>query len=152
MSAPALVHYTKVADYRSHFERCYCRKEVNTHDEIRVFFHPRDFNHAFFESSNRDGTKDQFSQVRAERIDWIKATLANPAADRYQGWNARKKIYEPVRRVDVVYEDFVVVIAISKDRNGRLKGNFITCYQADNSIGKIRQSPVWDYQACVNAL
>ncbi|MDM8548182.1 hypothetical protein QUF61_16960 [Candidatus Venteria ishoeyi] len=27
--------------------------------------------------------------------------------------------------------------------NGALKANFITCYQADNSMDKIRKAPIW---------
>jgi len=39
-----------------------------------------------YESSMRNNVKDMFSKERSARIDWIKATLENPAADIYQGW------------------------------------------------------------------
>lgn len=152
MSVPVLVRYADASQYRSHYERNYCHAVITTFDGIRVYFNACRFNHAFFESPNRDGRKNQFSTIRAERIDWIKATLENPDATRYQGWNSRKKTYEPHRRVEVVYENFVVVLQISKKRNGTLKANFITCYQADNSIGKIRNSPEWEYETCLNAI
>jgi hypothetical protein len=54
--------------------------------------------------------------------------------------------------VAVVYEDFVVVVAMGLKLDGSLKANFVTCYQADNSIGKIRRSPVWSRVDCVRQL
>jgi uncharacterized membrane protein YhdT len=36
--------------------------------------------------------------------------------------------------------------------SGSLKANFVTCYQADNSIGKIRSSPAWFRAACLRLL
>lgn len=152
MCLPPLLSLPTVEDYRDYFERNYCRSVVMTHDRIRVYFGRQKFDHAFFESSNRDGAKDVFSAVRAERMDWINATILNPAADRYQGWDARSRSYDPVRRVDVVYEDFVVVLHIGRKREGGIKANFVTCYQADNSIAKIRSSPRWTLQDCLNAL
>jgi hypothetical protein len=97
----------------------------------------------FYESSARDGRKDVFSIVRAQRIDWIKYTLAHPNADLYQGWIKSARRYDLTRRVAVVYEQFVVVVSLWKQPDGFLKANFITCYQADNSISKIRSSPKW---------
>lgn len=52
----------------------------------------------------------------------------------------------------VVYADFVVVVAMGLKLDGSLKANFVTCYQADNSIGKIRKSPVWSRVECVREL
>lgn len=149
MLRPPLVAYSTEAEYRHHYERVYCHGKITTFDGIRVYFSPSSFEHAFFESSNRDGRKDVFSTVRAQRIDWIKATLENPQAAVYKGWNKRTRRYDDTRRVSVVYENFVVIIALSLKRDGSLKGNFITCYQADNSINKIRQSPKWARQTCL---
>jgi hypothetical protein len=39
---------------------------------------------------------------------------------------------------------------LSLNKAGELKGNFITCYEADNSIAKIRTSPVWDKEKCLD--
>ena len=50
----------------------------------------------------------------------------------------------PARRVSVVYENYVVIIQLSKKHDGTLKGHFKTAYVADNSIGKIRNSPKWN--------
>ena len=60
--------------------------------------------------------------------------------------------YDATRRVAVVYEDFVVVVAMGLKLDGSLKANFVTCYQADNSIGKIRTSPIWSREACLRLL
>jgi len=79
-------------------------------------------------------------------MDWIKSTLENPNAELYQGWNKRYRTYEPNRRVCVVYENFVVVIQLALQNNGQLKGEFTTCYQADDSIDKIRRSPAWSLE------
>lgn len=150
---PPLLVLPDVADYRSHFEMNYCRAVVTTHDGIRVYFKADDFNHAFFESTSRDGVKDvTLSAMRAQRMEWIAATLADATSQRFQGWNKRAAQYDPTRRVCVVFGDFVVVIRMSKTRDGGLKANFVTCYVADNSIEKIRRSPAWDMQACLNAL
>ncbi len=152
MALPPLVHYPTVAEYRSHYERVYCRGNIQTFDGIRVYFSASKFGHMFYESTARDGRKDAFSPVRAQRIDWIKATLEHPTAALFEGWNKTARQYDATRRVAVVYEDFVVVVAMGLKQNGTLKANFVTCYQADNSIGKIRQSPAWSRAACLRLL
>jgi len=77
-----------------------------------VYFRPGTFDHTFHESLNRDGVKDVFSRVRAERIDWVRATLVDFAAVRYLGWAARTGRHDPARRVDILYENFVVVLGL----------------------------------------
>lgn len=149
---PPLLKLADEAAYRQHFERTCCRAVVMTHDGIRVYFKKQDFDHAFFESTARDGVKDQFSATRAERMDWIAATLADPTSARYKGWDKGRRRYDPTRCVTVIFQDFVVVLRLSKLANGGLKAQFVTCYWADNSIGKIRQSPAWNREECLNAL
>ncbi|MGV1098577.1 hypothetical protein ACUUL3_04105 [Thiovibrio sp. JS02] len=149
MALPPLVHYETVAEYREHYENIYCRGIIYTSDGIRVYFSAAKFGHVFYESSARDGGKDVFSPVRAQRIDWIRATLEHPEAYLFQGWNKKTRLYDETRRVAVVYEDFVVVIALSLKRDNSLKANFITCYQAENSIGVIRRSPFWSREGCL---
>lgn len=150
---PPLLTLATEADYRQRFERIYCRAVITTHDGIRVYFRKEDFDHAFFESALRNGVKDSsLSAVRAQRMDWIAATLADPAATRLQGWDKKKRCYDPTHCVNVVYQDFVVVLRLGKKADGSLKANFVTCYKADNSIGKIRNSPQWSREDCINAL
>jgi len=148
MPLPPLIDYPNESDYREHYKRIYCRGRIVTRDGIRIHFSPQRFEHAFYEGAR----KDRFSVVRARRIDWIKATLEHPDAALYQGWNKRDRCYEPDRRVSVVYEDFVVVVSLSFDRHESLRGQFVTCYQADNSIGKIRRSPLWSLEECLEVL
>jgi len=112
MALPPLVNYATVAEYRSHYERVYCRGNIQTFDGIRVFFSANKFGHMFYESTARDGRKDAFSSVRAQRIDWIKSTLEQPNADLFKGWDKAFRRYDSVRRVAVVYEYFVVVVAM----------------------------------------
>lgn len=153
MVMPPLLTLATEADYRQHFEATYCRGVISTHDGIRVYFKKEDFDHAFFESTFRNGVKDtMLSQIRAERMNWIAATLADPTADRFQGWDSKNGRYDVTRCVSVVFGDFVVVIRLGKKADGTLKANFVTCYEADNSIGKIRQSPLWNKEDCLNAL
>lgn len=152
MALPPLVHYATVAEYRSHYERIYCRGNILTFDGIRVHFGASKFGHMFYESTARDGRKDVFSPVRAQRIDWIKATLEHPGAALFEGWDKTSMRYDATRRVAVIYEDFVVVVAMGLKQDGSLKANFVTCYQADNSIGKIRNSPAWSQAACLRLL
>ncbi|EDZ67095.1 hypothetical protein NOC27_422 [Nitrosococcus oceani AFC27] len=52
----------------------------------------------------------------------------------------------------MVYEDFVVVVELGLKSGSNLKGNFITCYQAENSINKIRTSPIWNRNICTAML
>lgn len=149
MPLPPLLQLQTEREYREYFINEYCRSIVKTFDGIRVYFNQNNFRHAFYESSQHDGRKDQFSWVRAHRMDWIKSTLENPNAELYQGWNKKNSTYEPNRRVCVVYENFVVVIQLALKNHGQLKGKFTTCYQADNSIEKIRRSPLWSLAKCL---
>lgn len=143
MPSPPKVNYASEAEYRQHFERLYCNGPITTSDGIPVRFRKGDFDHCMFESSKRNDIKDTFSKERSERIDWIKATLENPAAELYQGWDKRSKRYDSSSRVAVVHEEFVVVIRIKTAANGTKSGQFVTAYLADNSIGKIKGSPKW---------
>ncbi len=152
MPLPPLVLYPTAAEYRTHFEQGYCRSVIATFDGIRVYFSIGHFEHCFYESSARNGLKDVFSPVRAQRIDWIKATLEHPQACLFAGWNKKERYVESTRRVAVVFEDFAVIVQMGLKLNGELRGNFVTCYQADNSITKIRASPVWTREACLAEL
>lgn len=146
MSLPPLVCYEKTEDYKRYYISQYCREKIFTFDGIRVFFRQERFAHAFYEATARDGKKDVFSRERAERIDWIKSTLENPKADMYQGWDKRKYTYDESRRISVVYEDFVVIMDITKrglDKSP-LESKFITAYPADRfAMKKIRTAPRW---------
>ncbi|MBN2427892.1 MAG: hypothetical protein JXK94_06130 [Deltaproteobacteria bacterium] len=152
MALPPLVFYATVSEYRSHYLNAYCRAKIQTFDGIRVYFSPDRFGHAFYESTSRDGFKDAFSQERAQRMDWIRATLESPDAVLFQGWDKKARQYDGTRRVAVVYEDFVVVVQMRIDKRDRLKANFVTCYQADNSIHRVGQSPNWSYTDCLQKL
>lgn len=148
MTLPALVYYDNECYYREHYKRHYCRQAIYTSDGIRIFFDANRFEHAFYEGEG----KWEFSPVRAQRIDWLAATLSNPSSNLYQGFIKRTNQYDPGRRVAVVFEDFVVVVSLSMRKDETLKGKFITCYQADRSIDKIRQSPEWTIEACLEHL
>ncbi|MCK9371909.1 MAG: hypothetical protein M0P91_01825 [Sulfuricurvum sp.] len=150
--APPFVQYDTPVEYKTHYEVNYCQRPIMTFDGINVFFGKDKFEHAFYESSDRRGSKDTFSDERAKRINWIKDTLENPNAVLYQGWDFKTKQYKPDGRVSVVYGDFVVVIRLSLNKSGVLKGNFVTCYEADNSISKIKSSPLWDKKECLDYL
>lgn len=152
MRLPDLLIFEAEREYLTYYREEYCRKGVVTFDGIRVYFRESRFSHAFYESSNRDGRKDKFSKIRAQRVGWIRAMLENADSDLFQGWNNKRKRYDPSRRVCVVYGDFVVILKIRLKKNGALTAEFITCYQADNSIGKIKNSPKWTKEACLDAL
>nr|WP_315400158.1 hypothetical protein [uncultured Duganella sp.] len=129
-----------------------CQASIQTSDGIRVYFAPAQFDHSFYESSQRDGKKDVFSAVRAQRIDWIKATLEHPTATLLEGWEKVSRTYDARRRVAVVYEEFVVIVSMGLKGSGELKAKFVTCYQADNSIKKILTAPQWSKDNCMRAL
>jgi len=106
-----------------------------------VRFRKDRFDHCFFESSQRNQEKDEFSESRAERIDWIKSALQDDNADLYVGWDRKKKTYDNTHRVIVAVDDYVVVIRLT----GEGKANFVTAYVADSkkTIDKIKESPRW---------
>ena len=143
MLPPPKVNYATEAEYRAHFVRVYCRGPVMTFDRIPVWFRPKDFDHCMFESTRRDGVKDVLSRVRAERVDWIGATLTNPKADLYCGWDKRLRRVDRNRRVAVVYEEFVVVIDVHQKPDRTYTARFVTAFLADKSIAKIRGMPRW---------
>ncbi|MBL0882116.1 MAG: hypothetical protein IBJ16_01995 [Chitinophagaceae bacterium] len=137
----AITQLPNEAAYRQLFLKTYCHPAtIHTYDGIRVQFHQDMFNHCFFESQNRlIGDKSVFSLVRAERILWIRDTLMDPTSVLKQGWLKATKTYDNTRRVAIVQGDYVVVILLINPNLAR----FITAYKADNSIGKILQSPNW---------
>lgn len=132
-------------DLRKIWSEEYCRKVIKTHDDIRVHFYDSNFDHAFFESSVRNGSrnkpksKDVFSPQRAARMMWIKDVLADKDAKMYVGYDSKTKGYSRSKRVSVVKGDYVVVIQLYKEDQAK----FITAYVADNSISKITNGPEW---------
>jgi len=138
---PPLVHYETEQEYRSHFERVYCRGTLTCFDGIAVRFQKRDFDHCFFESSTRDGVKDKFSTLRAERTDWIKGALQDDQADLFVGWDSTRRRYDHGRRVTLVMGNYVVVIRIT----GSKKARFVTAFVADSprTLNRIHASPRW---------
>lgn len=138
---PPLLKLADEAAYRARFEAIYCAGTVTTFDMIAVRFQKRDFDHCFFESSLRNRIKDTFSQLRAERLEWIAVALQDASADRFQGWDRDTKTYDKNRRVTLVCGNYVVVIALIGPKSAR----FITAYVADtpNTLAKIKTSPKW---------
>lgn len=147
MSYPPLVHYADVKDYRAHWIREYCAGPIHTFDGIAVRFRREKFAHYFYESSGHDKNKDQFSHKRAERIDWIKATLEDANAELFMGWDKDKRRHDPSRRVSVVMGDYVVIIALT----GETAADFVSAYVADtpaspgrrSTLEMIRSGPRW---------
>lgn len=131
--------------YRDHYVKNYCQAgPVTTSLGFSVYFSPSAFDHAFFESTYRNGVKDtSYSRDRCRRMDWVRHTLTDPSSVWYQGWDNKTRTHNPTRTVCLAYGDFVVVLHMRRDFRGNLRGNFITCYWADNSIGKITRSPLW---------
>lgn len=138
---PPLLRLTQESDYRTRFEILYCGKPVPTFDGIEVRFRKSDFDHCFFESTNRDRKKDEFSVLRAERLDWIKVALGDVNADRFVGWDRDRRTNDKNRRVTLVCINYVVVIEIMRNATAR----FVTAYVADSplTLQKIRQGPRW---------
>lgn len=139
MSNYSFLWLPDTSSYKDHFVKVYCQSPLPSRHGLQVRFSANKFEHAFYESTNRDGKKDQFSTIRAQRMDRIKTALIDPEADWFQGWESKKKQYTARKAVCVVQEDFVTVLKLTNSG----KANFVTCYQADNSISKIRSSPLW---------
>jgi hypothetical protein len=145
VSYPPLLNLADEAKYRDYFETGYCQGTIQTFDGIKVRFRKSDFPHCCFESSRRDGVKDEFSIKRAKRLNWIEVALADPNSERYQGWDRKHKRYDKSRRVTLVMGNYVVVIAIKKQGFA----DFVTAYVADtpgkpgrlSTVERIQRSP-----------
>ena len=148
---PALLTLADEAAYQQHFVQKYCTGPLLTHDGIPVYFKRHAFYHAFFDTVvHKD---DTFSPLRAERMDWIEATLIDAQTNRLQGYVARTKQHDPARRVELRYQNFIVVLIMGLAKDGTLKGEFLTCYPVNNNrLPKVRGAPVWNRQDCENAL
>lgn len=109
------------------------------------------FYHAFFDTVvHKD---DTFSTVRAERMDWIEATLTDPQTQRLQGYLAKTKTHDPARRVELRHQNFIVVLIMGMKQDGSLKAEFLTCYAVNNNrLPKVQQAPAWNRQDCENVL
>lgn len=116
MTYPELLFLESMEDYRRIFESTYCVLPIQTFDRYAVRFRKDDFDHAFFESSGRRGEKDLFLKLRAQRIYWIRATLEDPDSELFQGWDAKRKVYDSGRRVALVKGNYVVVILSSQNK------------------------------------
>lgn len=139
---PPLLKLADEAAYRARFEAIYCADAVKTFDGIKVRFRKKNFDHCFFESSQRNRNKDTFSLLRAERLEWIAVALQDAAAERFQGWDRVKKTYDKKRRVTLVCEKYVVVIALTQQPKS---AEFITAYVAytTSTLAKLKTSPKW---------
>ena len=128
-------------DYRAHFVATYCAGPLTTFDGIEVRFQHRDFDHCCFESDRRTRQKAYFSEVRAKRLDWIKAALEDPGADLRVGWDSLRRCAHKDRRVAIISGNYVVIISLIKPDRAR----FITAYLADegNSLQVIKKWPKW---------
>ena len=138
---PNFVNLPTPDEYKKYYIKKYCENDIITFDGIKVKFYENQFEHAFYESSNKvKKNKDVFSIERALRIDWIEYVLQNPNAELHLGWDRDKKKYNKDRRVAIISpENYVVVIRINDNKTAK----FITAYYADNSANKIRNMPLW---------
>lgn len=143
MPYPPLVVYATEAEYEAHFGTTYCAaaNAIKTFDGIPVKFLASDFKHAFYDSTDwvaRD--KNLFSNVRAQRIEWIRAALEDQNAALFEGYQ-KNTGYARNRRVCVVERDYMVVIRFPKAGEAR----FVTAYVADTprSLRRILSSPRW---------
>lgn len=141
MPYPDLVNYETEQNYREHFERVYCRGALTCFDGVSVRFYKGDFDHCFFESSQRNGVKDTFSILRSERIDWIKAALQDGQADLFIGYDNKRRRLAHDRRVALVMGNYVVIIRFT----GTAQARFVTAYVADShrTLQKIRSGTRW---------
>ena len=138
MIYPRLLSLKTEDEYRLIYERTYCKNTIYTFDGIHVRFRKDLFDHCFYESSCRNGTKDCFSFPRAERIEWIRIALQDPDAELYCGWDKKKRVHDCSRRVALVMNSYAVVIRFINNSNA----TFVTAFLADTSTSlKIKASP-----------
>ncbi len=143
MALLPLVIYTTEAEYRTHFINKYVGQAncITTFDGVMVRFFRENFNHAFFTSRSRKfSRKDQFDRGRAERIDWIKHVLEDPAMEGYQRLMPNGK----VRRITLEpTTPYAVIIQI--DPKNPTQARFITAYVVNSrsALRKMRSNPKW---------
>ena len=127
---PPLLKLKNESEYKSHYIKNYCNKEIKTHDGIVVKFFEDTFEHAFYKRTKKTwkSRKDIFSEERGERMDWIKYVLNDPTITPKKGYDKAKQSYDSTRRVTFLNsENYLVVIYIN--RNG--EGKFVTAYLVD---------------------
>jgi len=80
---------------------------------------------------------------------WVKTTLQDPKSERFVGWDSAKKRYDDSRRVAIVMGNYIVVIALLREKERQAR--FITAYVGDtvrkkgrlSTIELIRSGPIW---------
>ncbi len=151
MKRPSMVIYKTEAEYLEHYKRVYCRNQIYTPDNIRVYFSAERFNHAFFEGKIK---AKNFSFARARFIDWIKYTLESPESELYQGYCSDTKSIMPNRRVAMVKNDKYVVVIEMFYKAEILCAQFKTAFYADNkhTYKSIQKSPKWTIEDCKKCL
>ncbi|MEO6286660.1 MAG: hypothetical protein ABIN80_24940 [Dyadobacter sp.] len=132
------------AEFRQLWKDEYCDKAnpIFTFDKIQVKFFEDMFDHAFYESDDRQARdKSILSLNRLEKMLWIKETLCDPDAVLKQGWDRDQKTYHNSRRVALVKNGYVVIIRFT----GELRAKFVTAYeiQSTDNVNTIMDSPDW---------
>lgn len=120
----------------------YCEQIIKTFDNIEVQFYSSMFDHCFFESVNRrEKDKSILSLNRLEKIYWIKDALLDTSSLLKKGWNRNTKSYTDSSRVNLVKDNYIVVIKLLNSNKAR----FITAYEVNNeeNLEKIKNSPDW---------
>ena len=127
--------------FREMWRSNYCSQAIYTYDGIRVKFYDSNFDHAFYESSDRRlGNKDVLSRRRLSRILWIKDALEDPDAELYVGYLSKRQSLSGKRRVTLVKGNYVVVIQLYKEK----EASFITAFVGDEeTIQKIKSDSLW---------
>lgn len=122
-------HEMQEAELRAIWEEEYCKAPIITFDNVVVRCYADQFDHLFFESSNRR-VKDKaiLSYNRLEKIYWIKEALQDPDAVLKKGWDNDRKEYFKDRRVAIVKGNYVVIIRFT----GKLKAKITTAYEKDD--------------------
>ena len=130
-------HEMQEAELRAIWEEEYCKAPIITFDNVVVRCYADQFDHIFFESSNRR-VKDKaiLSYNRLEKIYWIKDTLQDVTAILKKGWDTENKEYFKNRRLAIVKGNYVVIIRFT----GKLKASIVTAYEKED-ISNILNSP-----------
>lgn len=139
--APPLRHYYNEAEYKFHYRDLYCREEHYTREGDQVQFFEPQFDHAFQDTCRLTNGKIGFCHKRAERIDWIAVALQDSGTSWHTGWDAKKQRFNPMRRVGVAFETYVVVLEFRPEKNCY---KFITAFVAELwYVRKVLASAAW---------
>lgn len=141
----SILTYTTEEEYKNHFIEIFVNNSpILTHDGIEVFFWESDFEHAFYQRSEKSwaSKKSTFSLNRATKMDYILDMLNDSSLIAYQGYDKACNSHDNESRSVVLTTEMLLLVIRHAGPN---KARFKTMFVIDNQITlkKIISNPIW---------